>query len=53
MLGRTAGEEKREEQGMAGGRGEERVRGEDRGWANFINDEMSDKQRQTARPLSA
>lgn len=37
----------------AGGRGTERVRGEERGWANFINEEMSDEQRKQARPLSA
>lgn len=35
------------------GEWQERVRGEDGGWANFINEEMSDEQRQTVRPLSA
>lgn len=33
--------------------GARRVRGEDGGWENFINEEMSDEQRQTVRPLSA
>lgn len=48
-----AQEEGEEERGMAGGGGTERVRGEDGGWANFINEEMSDEQRQTVRPSSA
>lgn len=45
-------EEGEEEWGMAGGGGTDRIRGEGGGWANFINEEMSEEQRQKARPLS-